>query len=99
MSPTLLIAVLTPLAATVGASLGYLATRKRDTTVGEVERGRLELDNAKAALEAWAEYATVVREDVVATRTRIKLLEDHAVELQVRLDECLRRHTRERGGG
>jgi hypothetical protein len=91
MNPTLLLAVLTPLAATVGASLGYLATRKRDTTLGQVDRGRLELDDARAALEAWAEYATVVREDVKTSRIRVAGLELLVEELRVKLDDCLRR--------
>ena len=90
MNPTLLIAVLTPFAAVVGASLGYLATRKRDTTVGEVERGRLELDNAKAALDAWAEYASQVRTDAQTARERISGLELMIADLNLKLDDCLR---------
>ena len=90
MNPTLLLAVLTPLAATIGATLGYFATRKRDTTSAQVERGRLELDDAKAALEAWAEYATVVRDDASTARSRIATLEELAVKLRRQLDECLR---------
>ncbi len=90
MNPTLLLAVLTPLAATVGATLGYLATRKRDTSTVELDRGRIELDAAKAALEAWAEYATVVRDDATTARTRILALEDLALTLRRQLDECLR---------
>ena len=91
MNPTLLIAVLTPLAAVVGATLGYLATRKRDTTVAGTEQQRLKLEDAKAALEAWAEYATTVREDVKASRGRIEGLELMVAELRARLDDCLRR--------
>jgi hypothetical protein len=91
MNPTLLIAVLTPLAAVVGATLGYLATRKRDTTSAEVETQRLRLEDAKAALEAWAEYATVVRADVTTSRDRIEGLELMIAELRSKLDDCLRR--------
>jgi hypothetical protein len=96
LNPTLLIAVLTPFAATVGASLGYYATRKRDTGTGEVDRGRLALDDAKAALEAWAEYATVAREDVKTSRMQVATLELAVAELRVKLEECLQRRTHER---
>jgi hypothetical protein len=92
LNPTLLIAaVATPLAAIVGAYLGYLATRKRDVSQVTLDRGRLELDDARAALEAWAEYATTVREDVKVSRDRIKGLELMIADLNLKLDDCLRR--------
>lgn len=90
MNPALLIGVLTPLAAILGAVLSYLVTTQRNTTVGEVERGRLELDDARAALEAWAEYATTVRDDVMTSRHRIAGLELMVENLRVELSDCLR---------
>ncbi len=90
MTDALVIGIGAPLAAIIGATLTYYATRKRDTSTAGVERGRVELDSAKAALEAWAEYATVVREDVHASRARIADLETTVAATQRALDNCLK---------
>lgn len=62
MTQATLIAIASSLATVAGAWLVYKATRERDAPHSEIERGRLELDDSKAALEAWAELATAVRD-------------------------------------
>ncbi len=87
MTDALVIGIAAPAAAIIGALLTYLATRKRDAPAATVAR-------EKAALDAWAEFATSVREELLRTTGELRQAEARIVILRANLDDCLEKQRR-----
>ncbi len=84
MTDALVIGIAAPAAAIVGAGLSYLATRQRDEPAAQVAA-------EKAALDAWAEFATSVRDELQPVRGELRAAEGRIQLLRGSLDECLER--------
>ncbi len=87
MTDALVIGIAAPAAAIVGAGLSYLATRKRDEPAAQVAVER-------AALDAWAEFATSVRDELQLVRGELRAAEGRIQLLRGSLDDCLERQRR-----
>jgi hypothetical protein len=87
MTDALVIGIAAPTAAIIGAGLSFLATRARDVPAAEVAR-------EKAALDAWAEFATSVRDELQLVRGELRAAEGRIQLLRGSLDECLERQRR-----